>query len=93
MPSVDVVATKAPTGKGAAAWDNGKLVGDERILNEAKTVSHVNLHPEEASVPMDWNNPEHVIQALHIGAQMAYGGPILVMREGVPAHSSPPDEE
>jgi hypothetical protein len=94
MPSVDVVATKAPSGKGAAAWDNGELIGDERILDEAKRVTHVNLHAEDScSVAMDWHNPEHVVHALQIGAQMAYGEPILVMSEGVPAHAADPEEE
>lgn len=89
MPSINVVATQAPEGKGTAAWDNGKLVGDPAILHEAQALHSVRLHPEEYPVKVDWSNPFHAAHALNLGAQAVYGEPVKVYRQGMP---SPPTD-
>lgn len=74
MRTAAVIAIAAPKGKGAAAWEDGELLGDPAIIEAAKTVTHVIPHPEWGETPVDWTKAEHAVDALRQGATLAYGG-------------------
>lgn len=78
MKAASVIAVKAPAGKGVVSWEDGDLTGDEAIVGAAKAVKQISPVAMAPMVDVDWDNPNHVAEALRIGAEHVYGSPVKV---------------
>jgi hypothetical protein len=73
-----IQADHAPPGKGSVVYLNGKVEGDQAVIEEAKTIKTVRRSPHHGVEPMDWSDGELAGQALQTAMSRVRGGPLRI---------------